>query len=162
MGGERAADTRRLDRRDPHPHPDPALQPASESWGFNAERRVLRDRTTLRWSGISLDSLFYDVRRAGRLRGVPQRRDGISSASGDAGGEVYQLRFGHSYTPDLSLATFMQFDSESRALGLNARLRWTLSPGADLFVVWSRDGDARRGGRRPPGGEGHGQAFSRK
>ena len=29
----------------------------------------------------------------------------------------------------------MQYDSESRNLGMQSRLRWILSPGSDLFVV---------------------------
>ncbi|MDW8129010.1 MAG: DUF5916 domain-containing protein [Bryobacterales bacterium] len=36
------------------------------------------------------------------------------------------------------LTTFLQYDSESRNLGVNTRLRWTFQPGNDLFVVWNR------------------------
>ena len=39
-------------------------------WGFNVERFVPRERTTLRWSGTTLDSLIEDVSRAGALEGV--------------------------------------------------------------------------------------------
>lgn len=36
------------------------------------------------------------------------------------------------------LTTFVQYDSESRNLGMNTRLRWTFQPGNDLFIVWNR------------------------
>ena len=51
---------------------------------------------------------------------------------------LWQLKAVYAFNPDLSLATFTQYDSESENLGLNARLRWTIQPGRDLFVVWNR------------------------
>jgi hypothetical protein len=41
----------------------------------------------------------------------------------------------NSYT---SLTSFLQYDSVSQTLGNNLRLRWTLRPGNDLFIVWNR------------------------
>ena len=32
----------------------------------------------------------------------------------------------------------MQYDTEAQNLGTNTRLRWTLKPGNDLFIVWNR------------------------
>ena len=32
----------------------------------------------------------------------------------------------------------MQHNSESQNLGNNLRLRWTVKPGNDLFIVWNR------------------------
>jgi len=42
---------------------DPKLQ----SWRFNAERYIPRERQTLRWSGPTLDARLADFRRAGAL-----------------------------------------------------------------------------------------------
>jgi len=36
------------------------------------------------------------------------------------------------------LTSLVQYDSESRNLGANTRLRWTFRPGDDLFLVWNR------------------------
>ena len=47
-----------------------------QSWGFNVQRYVARDQITLRWSGTSLDSKLYDLRRAGDLTGVAGLRQG--------------------------------------------------------------------------------------
>jgi len=38
----------------------------------------------------------------------------------------------------LVLTTFVQYDTESENVGTNTRLRWTIRPGNDLFVVWNR------------------------
>ena len=41
---------------------------------------------------------------------------------------LWQLRGVFSATPDLILSTDLQFDSGSRNLGANVRLRWTIRP----------------------------------
>jgi Domain of unknown function (DUF5916) len=50
-----------------------------------------------------------------------------------------QLRWTYSHTPDLTLSLFTQYETDSRILGWNARFRWTLKPGNDFFVVWTRN-----------------------
>jgi hypothetical protein len=42
-------------------------------------------------------------------------------------------------SPDLSLASYVQYDTESRLVGTNTRLRWTFRPVADLFVVYNHN-----------------------
>jgi hypothetical protein len=42
-------------------------------------------------------------------------------------------------SPDLSIATYVQYDTTSESLGTNTRLRWTLLPVADLFVVYNHN-----------------------
>lgn len=51
---------------------------------------------------------------------------------------LWQLKAVYAFDPNLVLASFFQYDSESEELGMNARLRWTIEPGRDLFVVWNR------------------------
>ena len=43
------------------------------------------------------------------------------------------------FSPDLSVASYVQYDTESDAVGVNTRLRWTLLPVADLFVVYNHN-----------------------
>ena len=33
----------------------------------------------------------------------------------------------------------MQYDNESDSVGTNARLRWTVTPGSDLFLVFNHN-----------------------
>jgi len=42
-------------------------------------------------------------------------------------------------SPNLQLNSFVQYDSESRLLGGNTRLRWTFRPVGDLFVVYNHN-----------------------
>ena len=51
---------------------------------------------------------------------------------------LWQVKTVYAFNPNLLLAAFFQYDSESENLGMNARLRWTIQPGRDLFVVWNR------------------------
>ena len=42
-------------------------------------------------------------------------------------------------SPDLSFASYVQYDTDSKLLGTNTRLRWTFLPVADLFVVYNHN-----------------------
>jgi hypothetical protein len=51
---------------------------------------------------------------------------------------LWQLQGAYAWTPNLILSSFVQYDTESQNIGTNTRLRWTIKPGNDLFVVWNR------------------------
>jgi hypothetical protein len=40
---------------------------------------------------------------------------------------------------DLSISSYVQYDTESDSVGTNTRLRWTFRPVADLFVVYNHN-----------------------
>ncbi len=42
-------------------------------------------------------------------------------------------------SPDLSLASYVQYDTDSKSIGTNTRLRWTFLPVADLFIVYNHN-----------------------
>lgn len=42
-------------------------------------------------------------------------------------------------SPDLSLSSYVQYDTDSDSMGINTRLRWTFVPVADLFVVYNHN-----------------------
>lgn len=42
-------------------------------------------------------------------------------------------------SPDLSIDSYVQFDTVSDTIGTNTRLRWTFRPVADLFVVYNHN-----------------------
>ena len=63
------------------------------------------------------------------------------------------VKFRLNLSPDLQLNSFVQYDTESRTLGTNTRLRWTFNPRGDLFVVYNHnlaetDGVWRRASQR--------------
>ncbi len=42
-------------------------------------------------------------------------------------------------SPDLSIASYVQYDTDTDAIGINTRARWTFNPAADLFVVYNHN-----------------------
>jgi hypothetical protein len=42
-------------------------------------------------------------------------------------------------SPDLSISSYIQYDTDSDSVGVNSRLRWTFTPVADLFVVYNHN-----------------------
>jgi hypothetical protein len=60
---------------------------------------------------------------------------------------VYQLKADIFHSPDLGLMNYIQYDTMSRQLGWNARLRWQISPGNEIYLVynmnWERVWDPR-------------------
>ncbi|HET6628423.1 MAG TPA: DUF5916 domain-containing protein [Woeseiaceae bacterium] len=65
-----------------------------------------------------------------------------------------QLEAAWSFTPDLALSTFVQHDSLTDELGVNARLQWIIQPGRELFVVFNHGIEPQLGdlNRAPPTG----------
>jgi hypothetical protein len=42
-------------------------------------------------------------------------------------------------SPDLSISSYGQYDTDSDSVGVNTRLRWTFTPAADLFIVYNHN-----------------------
>jgi len=58
---------------------------------------------------------------------------------GDFEVDLLGTRAALNLSPDLQLASFVQYDTESRSLGSNTRLRWTFDPLGELFVVYNHN-----------------------
>jgi hypothetical protein len=52
--------------------------------------------------------------------------------------KLWQFQGAYAWNPNLVLTSFVQYDTESENVGTNTRLRWTIKPGNDLFIVWNR------------------------
>lgn len=57
---------------------------------------------------------------------------------GDFNERLYVTRVRYSFSPDLSLSSLIQYDSVSRNLGTNTRLRWIIRPGNELVAIYNR------------------------
>ena len=101
---------------------------ASVEWGdfYSGTRRDLNLATTLRpWPGISLTT-------SGTWSRIELTEGRVSTA-------VLQAKVGTQLSPWISLNNNVQFDNQSRGLGWQARFRWILSPGNDVFLVYSHN-----------------------
>jgi len=52
---------------------------------------------------------------------------------------VYQLKADIFLSPDLGLMNYIQFDDISNTLGWSSRLRWQISPGNEIFLVYNKN-----------------------
>lgn len=59
----------------------------------------------------------------------------------------FRVRF--NATPDLQVNGFLQYDTESKELGLNARLHWIFNSLGDLFLVYNDNNFRQSGEWRP-------------
>jgi hypothetical protein len=60
-------------------------------------------------------------------------------ATGEFTQTLVGTRLRVNFSPDLSLASYVQYDTESDSIGVNTRARWTFTPAADLFVVYNHN-----------------------
>jgi hypothetical protein len=69
-------------------------------------------------------------------------------AEGDFVARLLVLRADYSVSPLLTFFNLAQFDNQGRNLGWQSRVRWTLRPGNDMFLVFSQGWlqDEARGG----------------
>ena len=133
------------------------IPPGSYQWASygvqveTADKRPWEASIDVGWGG------FYDgTRRAVEfgltlkpsthfIFGFEGERNDISLPAGDFSTTVFSVRADLNFSPNVSWANLVQYDSESRELGFQARFRWILKPGNDLFLVvnrgWYRDFD---------------------
>jgi hypothetical protein len=60
-------------------------------------------------------------------------------SAGDFTETVVGTRARINLSPDLNLASYVQYDTTTESIGVNTRLRWTFKPVGDLFVVYNHN-----------------------
>jgi hypothetical protein len=60
-------------------------------------------------------------------------------AAGDFTQTLLSTRARVNFSPDLSIASYVQYDTDSDSIGTNTRLRWTFTPAGELFVVYNHN-----------------------
>jgi len=122
--------------------------------GELAAKRILSGQLTW-WFGTFYDGTLHQLEAEIQLKPVPlftfeltaERNIGRLPA-GSFTTDVYGGRLRANVSPDLTIASLLQYDTESRLLGANTRLRWTFSPVGDLFVVYNLNTTNRLAPRR--------------
>ena len=121
-------------------------------WGFQvetADKRMVVVQAEVSWGefytgtrrDVELSVTFkptHHVRTAFEVE-----RNEVSLAEGTFTTQVFTVRADYNFSPNLSWANLVQYDTESRLLGVQSRFRWIIQPGSDLFLVlnrgWYRD-----------------------
>ncbi len=65
----------------------------------------------------------------------------VELPAGEFDVELVDLRAIYTMTPRMFVSALFQYDSESRGLAANVRLRWEYQPGSELFVVYNEQRD---------------------
>lgn len=127
--------------------------PAQTSYDFvrfrvvtnTANRRILAAQTR-----FEMGSFFSGTReeiavslgirpRPGVTLSVEQEWNRISLGADNFQVRLYRLVADTQFSPWLYLVNNVQFDSMSQVMGWQSRLRWILTPGNDLFVVYTQN-----------------------
>lgn len=56
---------------------------------------------------------------------------------------VYEVKADFFLSPDLGLMNYIQYDNVSKELGVNVRLRWQITPGNIIYLVYAKDWERR-------------------
>ncbi len=64
-------------------------------------------------------------------------------AQGDFSQNVYEVKADFFLSPDLGLMNYIQYDDVSRLLGWSSRLRWRISPGNEIYVIYNKNWERR-------------------
>jgi len=56
---------------------------------------------------------------------------------------VYRIKADFFFSPDLGLMNYIQYDDISHTLGVNIRFRWQLSPGNEIYLVYTKNWERR-------------------
>ena len=114
-------------------------------WGQTANRRKLavagRYEPGDFYSGTRTErALFLTVRaRTGLILGVSGEWNSVALPEGRFATRLYRVNAETQFTPYIALVNNIQYDSQSAVVGWQSRFRWILTPGNDLYVVYTHN-----------------------
>ncbi len=113
--------------------------------GFTANRRVVSLRSNLEvgnfYSGTRREitaNLNIRARRGVRLQVEAEWND-VKLLEGAFDTRVYRMISDTQFSPFVFVVNNVQYDTVSKILGWQSRLRWTLVPGNDLFFIYTHN-----------------------
>jgi len=63
----------------------------------------------------------------------------VKLKEGNFNQELFGGRLQLNFSSDFQLSSFIQYDSESKSFGTNTRMRWTITPLTDLYIVYNHN-----------------------
>jgi len=127
------------------------IPPGSYHWkryrieGGTAQKRRLYTQVTW-WFGPFYDGDLDQVQWTGAWNPTPLLTiefSGERNVGQLTSGRITQTLVGNrvrvNVSSDLSIASYVQYDTDSDSVGVNTRLRWTFTPVGDLFVVYNHN-----------------------
>jgi hypothetical protein len=128
------------------------IAPGSYRWlryrleAGTAQKRRLYSQVTW-WYGGFYDGRLDQFQWTGAWNPTPlltiefsgERDVSHELTAGDFTATVVGTRARVNFSPDLNLASYVQYDTTTESIGVNTRLRWTFKPVGDLFIVYNHN-----------------------
>ncbi len=82
--------------------------------------------------------LKLGIRRAPHILATLEfEHSAITRGDSSFAASVARIRMDYAASARLNTTLFAQYDNDNERVSLNSRIRWTRSPGSDLYVVWN-------------------------
>jgi hypothetical protein len=114
-------------------------------FGSTANKRIVSLQPRLEWgtffSGTRLEAnIGMGVRpRPGVTLNLSYEFNDVDLAEGRFQTKLYRLVADTQFSPFMYLVNNIQYDTVSRVLGWQSRFRWILTPGNDIFIVYTQN-----------------------
>lgn len=103
---------------------------------YNGTLNTLEGKLALKPSAF-LTLEFSGERNTGKATAIDVEEQELTET--DFTEELFGLRFQLNFSPNLQFSSLTQYDTQSRELGSNNKLRWTFDPLGDLFLVYNHN-----------------------
>ncbi|MBY0492186.1 MAG: carbohydrate binding family 9 domain-containing protein [Gemmatimonadaceae bacterium] len=125
------------------------IRPGAYWWNRAELQYTTTDARAIRLDATVSAGEFYTGRSAQASLGLRFRRTPHTLATVDLSREavtlgaarftanVVRVRSDYAFSPRLNATLFAQWDNQSNRASVNSRVRWTVTPGSDLYVVWN-------------------------
>ncbi len=100
------------------------------TWWFGTFYTGLLDQIELWLSAKATSNIIFDLNYQENI---------VDLKEGSFVQQLFGGRIRLNFSPDIQLSSFIQFDNESNSIGTNTRLRWTITPLTDLYVVYNHN-----------------------
>ncbi|MGH7490998.1 MAG: DUF5916 domain-containing protein [bacterium] len=116
---------------------------------YNGDLNTIEGTIALKPSSF-LTMEFSGERNTGKAMGLPDPDEGEGEelVERDYTEELLGLRLLLNFSPNLQISSLTQYDTQSRELGSNNKLRWTFDPLGDIFIVYNHNLVRRVGDNR--------------
>ncbi len=107
---------------------------------YNGDLNTMEARLALKPSSL-LTLEFTGERNTGKAMGLPdpEEEEGEGLVERNFTEELFGVRLLLNVSPNLQFSSLTQYDTQSRELGSNNKLRWTFNPLGDLFLVYNHN-----------------------
>jgi hypothetical protein len=120
------------------------------NWEWRLQARTASRRRISLWGGYTQGGFWDGDRTQLNARVTFRPNPGVSISTnvdhnkvtlprGEFTADVYELEGQFNPSPWTSLTGQVQYDNDSKLVGLFARLRWIVSPGNDIFLVYTHN-----------------------